>query len=302
MATGRAVLRAPPPGPSSLYRSIPWRVGIQLARVFPERLCGSLSRGLACVYGALARHRREVVVRNLMPPLNHERAAAARKAGALFRQFGQKLADLWRYEAGLPIGHLLGASSGWEHFAAAQARRRGVLLLTIHLGNWEFGGPWLTGRGVALQVLTLPEPGRGFTQMRRAARARWNIRTLVVGEDPFAFVEVIRRLEAGATVALLMDRPVASAAARVELFGQGFAASLAAAELARASGCALVPVYLPRVGRSYEARVLPPVDYDRSSLREREARQQLTQRIMSVFEPVIRERLDQWFHFVPLWD
>jgi len=30
------------------------------------------------------------------------------------------------------------------------------------------------------------------------------IETLVIGRDPFAFVEIIRRLEAGATVALLM--------------------------------------------------------------------------------------------------
>ncbi len=77
-------------------------------------------------------------------------------------------------------------------------------MLTPHLGNWEFGGPLLTRRGITLQVITLAEPGNGFTEMRQAARARWNVETLVIGEDPFAFVEIIRRLEAGATVALLV--------------------------------------------------------------------------------------------------
>ena len=290
-----------PSGPSSLYRSGLWRLGLQLVRVLPSGLSLALSGFLVGIYSQLARHRRQIVIGNLMPPLAYDRSASKHKARELFRQFGLKLVDLWRYEAGLPIGDLLGESSGWEHFVAAQSHRRGVLLLTPHLGNWEFGGPWLTRRGVELQVLTLSEPGRRFTAMRQAARARWNIQTLVVGEDPFAFVEVIRRLERGATVALLIDRPASSAAAQVELFGRPFAASTAPAELARASGCALLPVYLPRGKRTYGAHILPAIDYDRPSLRARPARLELSQQILRAFEPVIRRHLDQWFHFVPVW-
>src|SRR4029077_20302242 len=124
--------------------------------------------------------------------------------------------------------------------------KRGILLVTPHLGNWEFGGPLLTKRGVKLQVITLAEPGNGLTELRQASRAKWGIETLVIGEDPFAFVEIIRRLEGGATVALLVDRPPETSAVTVELFGRPFSASIAAAELARASGCVLLPVYLPR--------------------------------------------------------
>ena len=116
-----------------------------------------------------------------------------------------------------------------------------------------------------------------------------------------AFLEVIRRLEQGATVALLIDRPAQATATTVHLFGRPFSASIAAAELARASGCALLPVYLPRNGNHYDAHILPPIVYDRASLREREQRRKLTQSIIQVFEPLIRQYLDQWFHFVPIW-
>jgi lauroyl/myristoyl acyltransferase len=174
-------------------------------------------------------------------------------------------------------------------------------LLTPHLGNWEFGGPLLSKRGVTLQVITLAEPGQKFTELRQASRARWNIETLVIRDDPLAFVEIIRRLEAGATVALLIDRPPAPTAITVELFGRPFPASIAAAELARASGCVLLPVYLPRKDGSYEAHVLPPIPYERAKLRDRGERQELTQRIVRVFEPLIRKHLDQWYHFVPVW-
>lgn len=253
------------------------------------------------VYWLFARHRRKVVIENLLPALGDDTAAAEKVARAMFQQFGLKLVDLWRYEAGLPIDGLFGETSGWEHFVAARERGRGILLVTPHLGNWEFGGPFMSRKGIALQVISLPEPGQGFTELRRASRARWKIETLVIGDDPFAFLDIIRRLEAGATVALLVDRPPPATAVTVQLFGRAFSASVAAAELARASGCVVLPVYMPRVQGKYEAHVLPAITYERASLRERAARQEFTQKVMDAFAPLIQQHLDQWYHFVPVW-
>jgi predicted RND superfamily exporter protein/lauroyl/myristoyl acyltransferase len=292
---------SPPSPPSALYRAELWRLGLTLVRLMPRDLCARLGLTIAGLYWTLAHRRRAIVIENLLPALEGDRAAAGRTGKKLVRQFARKVVDLWRYEAGMPIDELFGPATGWEEFERAKAQKRGVLLLTPHLGNWEFGGPLLSRRGVSLQVVTLAEPGGGFTELRRASRARWDIDTLVIGHDPFAFVEIIRRRGGGATVALLVDRPPASTAVEVELFGRPFAASLAAAELARATGCVLLPVYLPLVGNTYEAHVLPAVLYERATLRDRAARQRLTQQIMRVFEPVIREHLEQWYHFVPVW-
>jgi lauroyl/myristoyl acyltransferase len=290
-----------PTGPSSFYRTEIWRLGLWLARTLPASLCLMIARVTGGLYWLLAKHRRRIVIENLLPPLSGDSRQAERLARSLFQQMASKLVDIWRYEAGLPIENLFGAHTGWQHFEKAQNQKRGVLLLTPHLGNWEFGGPWLSRRGVALQVITMAEPSQQFTRLREKSRARWNIETLVIGKDPFAFLEVIKRLENGATVALLVDRPPAATAVNVELFGRRFAASIAAAELARASGCVLLPVYLPKVNGAYSAHVLPAIDYDRQKLRDRAARQELTQRVVSAFEPLILNHLDQWYHFVPIW-
>ena len=287
--------------PSSLYGPRFWRLGLWGAKVLPPKIFIHLSCSLASLYWLLALRRRKIIIENLLPALNGDAVAAKAKSRELLRQFAIKLVDLWRYEAGLPIDDLLGETTSWNDFLRAKEKKRGVLLLTPHLGNWELGGPWLTSKGMTLQVITLAEPGEGFTQLRQASRARWNIETIVVRNDPFAFVEVIRRLENGATVALLVDRPPPPTAVTVELFGRPFSASIAAAELARASGCVLLPVYLPRNATGYGAHVLPEIPYDRAALRDRAARQRLTQQILSAFEPAIRQHLDQWFHFVPIW-
>ncbi|HXS68918.1 MAG TPA: lysophospholipid acyltransferase family protein [Candidatus Polarisedimenticolia bacterium] len=287
--------------PSSLYRAEFWRMGTSFVHFVPRGVCLSFGRILANIYWKLASSRREIIIQNLLPALNNDRAAATKKAKELIHGFAIKVVDLWRYEAGLPIENTFGHATGWERFENALAQKRGVLLLTPHLGNWEFGGPWLTQKGITLQVVTMAEPGKNFTQLRQRSRARWNIETLVVGTDPFAFVEIIRRLEAGAVIALLIDRPLASTSATVNLFGKPFAASTAAAELARASGSVLLPVYLPRRGNTYEAHVLPEISYDRAALRDAAARQQLTQKIVTVFEPVVQQHIEQWYQFIPIW-
>ncbi|MBC8002186.1 MAG: MMPL family transporter, partial [Opitutaceae bacterium] len=288
-------------GPSPMYRAEIWRFGLFLARTLPHSAIRGLARLGAGIYWICCPARREVVIQNLLTPLLGDRDAATRHARELFREFAVKLADLWRYESGLPIDAMFGEWTGWSHFEAAQTRKRGVLLLTPHLGNWEFGAPLLAQRGINLLVITLAEPHGPLTKLRQESRARWGIETLVIGQDPFAFVEVIRRLEGGATVALLVDRPPASTAVTVELFGQPFAASKAAAELARASGCILLPVYLPRTTRGYAAHILPEIPYDRAALRSPEERRKLTQVIMIAFAPAIQSHLSQWYHFVPVW-
>ncbi|MEI8043876.1 MAG: hypothetical protein WCL11_20875, partial [Verrucomicrobiota bacterium] len=125
--------------------------------------------------------------------------------------------------------------------------------------------------------------------------------TLVIGAEGFEFIEIIRRLQGGAIVALLIDRPPGAKAVAVELFGRPFRASIAAAELARTSGCALLGVTVVRKAVGYAAQILPEFHYDRAALGDRESRRRLTQTILRAFEPAIREHPDQWFHFVPIW-
>jgi KDO2-lipid IV(A) lauroyltransferase len=286
--------------PSTLYRARWWKLALTVARVLPRSWLQVLGVAGATLYRWWNPARLEVVRANLRPVVDSD-AAADRAARRLFSEFGRKLADLWRSEAGMDIAPLVRPVSGWEIFGEALARGRGVLLVTPHLGNWEFGAPLVTRRNVPLNVITLTEPGDGFTQLRESARHRAGITTHVIGENPFAFVEIIKRLQAGEVVALLMDRPPATSAVRVEFCGHPFDASIAVAELARATGAAILPVAICRSGAEYTAEVFPEITYDRATLNSREARRELTGQILRAFEPAIRKHPEQWFHFVPIW-
>ena len=287
--------------PSAAYGPRVWRLGLLLVRCVPRSLCQVLGQMLALGYRWFRPQRFGILVENLLPMLNGDPAAARRAARSLMTNFAVKLTDLLRHEGGSSREIAVTRWSGYEILRAALERKQGVLLVTPHLGNWEFGGCLLAQQGVRLLVLTQAEPGAGFTEMRQQARARWGIETLVVGQDAFAFVEIIKRLQEGAVVALLVDRPPPPSGVTVEFFGRPFQASIAPAELARASGCAVVPVYVVAEGGGYSAHVLPEVVYDRRALGNRETRRQFAGEILRAFEPVVRQYADQWYHFVPMW-
>lgn len=287
--------------PSAFYQLGLWRFGMAVVRMLPARLVKGCCVAVAELYFRTQRSRREVVVQNLLPAVSGSRPLAERTARRLYRNFGRKLADLWQVENGVPVRDWVTRQGEREVIHRALAQRRGVLFITLHLGNWEHGGLLLADMGIKLTVLTLPEPDDGLTELRIASRARWGIETLIIGRDQFAFIEVIKKLQDGAALAISIDRPPERGSVLVELFGQPFRASPAAAELARASGCALVGVTIVRQREGYAIKVLPEFGYDRRALGSHEARRELTGQILRAFEPEIREHLDQWYHFVPIW-
>jgi predicted exporter/lauroyl/myristoyl acyltransferase len=289
----------PEDGTSQFYGAAPWKLACAVARFVPRGVLAGVARGVAWFYGVLRPGRLEIVAGNLRPVVSGDAKAGVGMAKSNLAAFATKLVDLWRQEAGAPVA--VEAAGGWESYHAAIGAGRGVLLVTPHLGNWEADGSLLTGFGVKPLVLTAPEPGSDFTEIRARARARQGVETLVVGADPFAFVQVIRRLQEGGVVALLLDRPMPGTGVEVEFLGGRLMASPAAAELARATGATILPVYVVEEGGRYRAYALPAVPYDRAQLGNREERRALTGRILRVFEPAVRQFPAQWFHFVPVW-
>jgi predicted RND superfamily exporter protein len=286
---------------SSFYRAGLWRFGLAVVRVLPVGLVKGFSVIVAEFYFLFRRQRREVVVQNFLPIFAGDRAAAEKAAHRLHRKFALKLVDLWRVEGGVPVQNWLTNPGELEIIRTAQQRGRGILFITLHLGNWEHGGLLLNQLGIPLTILSQAEPDDGLTDLRIASRRRFGVETLIIGQDSFAFVEVIKRLQAGAALAISLDRPPAKGGVPVELFGQPFEAPLAAAELARASGCALIGVTIVRRRAGYAVKVLPEFVYDRKALGDREVRRELTRQILRAFEPQIRQDIDQWYQFVPIW-
>ncbi|MGH7994121.1 MAG: MMPL family transporter, partial [Limisphaerales bacterium] len=241
------VTRHPSPATQpAFYRAGLWRLGLVVVRILPVGLVKGFAVVVAELYWRFQRRRCEVVVQNFLPLFANNQTAAEKAAHRLHRKFAGKMVDLWRVESGVPVQNWLTNPGELDIIHAARQRKHGTLFITLHLGNWEHGGLLLTQLGIRLTILTQAEPDDGLTDLRIEARRRCGVETLVIGQDDFAFVEVIKQLQAGADLAISLDRPPERGGVPIEFFGHPFEASLAAAELARASGCALIGVTIVR--------------------------------------------------------
>ena len=286
----------------SLYTPRAFRVAAAIARCLPAPGLRWVARRLAeANYWCLPRFRK-MVRDNLRRVVNGHRPLeqAVRQN---FRNFAESLADYVRFENLRPedIGNVVVENSGLEHLDAALARKRGAIIVTAHLGNWELGGMLCATRGYPVSAITLEEAIDELTAMRENYRGSHGVQTIRIGKSPFAPVPIIHQLQQNGIVAMLVDRPPAESAQEVTFFGAPAKFSSAPAFLAHLTGAMVVPAFVVGIGQGrYRAFMEPPLAMEGGDLSTAVVAN--TQRLAAVFERVIADYADQWYHFVPIWD
>jgi KDO2-lipid IV(A) lauroyltransferase len=195
------------------------------------------------------------------------------------------------------VNALLSDRRGFEFLEEARSRGKGTLLITGHLGAWELGGMALAGDGFPVNVVTLEEPTEELNRWRHEYRDRFGIKTITVGSDMFAFVEIIQALRRNELVAMLVDRPYMNSAVDVRFFDRSTRFSSAAARISQITQAAVLPAFVLQLEHGkYGCYAYPPIGMPATDSVEENS-----QRIANVFQSIIREFPEQWFNFVPIW-
>ena len=286
-----------------LYQIGGFKAAYALAQLCPRKWSHWLGQQIALI-GATRRPEARLA---MLENLSFSTALSLPERDAIYhrgiRNFGRMLADYFITAAGRTerMELLFGASTGWENIEAAQARGKGTIIVTGHLGHWELGAQWLAHCGVPLTIVTLPEPSADLSRWRGSARRIQGIRTIEVGPNrEFSFVEMLAVLRRNEALAVLVDRPYEGTGLAVRQFGREAQFSMAAAMLAHHTGAAVIPAFVfARADWSYESIALPEVPMEVGALRK--TMQPNTQRIADIFESLIRRYSEQWFNYVPLY-
>lgn len=225
-----------------------------------------------------------------------------RAARRVYREFGKTLADYFYIGTRPPerAVRLIGQIDGSEHLWKAHELGKGALVVTAHFGLFELGGLLLAQYGFPSLVLTYPEPSRELTDWRAAFRRGWNMDTIEVGGDNFAFLEIAERLREGKFVAALIDRPHPTDNTPVSLPNGTTHFSAGILLLAARDGVPVIPATMVRRSDgAYHAQIFPPMFIKPRGSRA-ETLEFYSQKIADTFLPVLRSYPGQWFQFVPL--
>jgi lauroyl/myristoyl acyltransferase len=251
------------------------------------------------VYGWTHPRRVDVVHGNLrlLDP-----ALPRRRARRVYAEFGKTLADYF-YLGTRPVAEatkIVSRVVGHELLDDLRKEGRGALVVTAHFGLFELGGLMLTQSGLRAAALTFPEPSPALTAWRAAFRKRWDVDTIEMGADSFAFVEIAARLRRGEFIATLIDRPRPGGDVPVRWPGGESRVSTGLLLLAAHGGWPVVPALMARQkDGTYHSQVFAPIEIADRGSRE-ETLRYYSQRLADLFLPVLREHPEQWYQFVPL--
>ncbi|SIQ18314.1 KDO2-lipid IV(A) lauroyltransferase [Rhizobium sp. RU20A] len=272
-------------------RDFPKRLSHYGLRPLPARVAsalGALHYGiLGRYYPGISRRMRDNAAR-IAPERDPEAVMVAnwRNKGRLMAEFSV----LPRIAAGNGV-----TVTGAEHLRAARARGP-VVMLALHLGNWELISPVMRGLNVPFATFYMPPESR--FEHRTACRIRRNFGAELLPPGLTGVRPALKRLAEPDGVVIIFGDEGFDGRIMAPFFGRPvhLAGNLAiAVRLARHAGASILPVHVIREDSArFECRMLEAITLDHQAGANASLGPEV-ERLNAVIEPVIRAHLDQWF-------
>jgi len=272
-----------------------WRTAQWVAHHVPPALVFRLAERLADCQWSLSVTDRRVVQANLTMALGAPVAERALVVREVFRNFARYLVEFFSI-------HRVASPSldveGYDHFDAAHRRRRGVIVVTAHFGNWEVGAVLIRRMGFPLSAVALPHADVRTDRLFNAQRRRCGIEVIPLGAE--AMQHSLRRLREGHLLGVLGDQRLTRHGCLVTLCGRSVTLPSGPALLSLRSLAPMVPTFLVREGAWKFRLCFEPPMWPEPRDRSTGAIQRFTQQYAAVLERYLKRFPSQWLLFQPL--
>jgi KDO2-lipid IV(A) lauroyltransferase len=188
----------------------------------------------------------------------------------------------------LPVQiELVGAS----HLEAARRSGRGMILTTLHSGNWELSGLYLAASGYPITTVAGQQLRAGWSDQIKDFKERYGIRTVSPEDSPRT---IVRDLAGNRITVLHLDGDVFAGGVDTSLLGHAVKVPRGPAALARISGAPVAFAYCRRLPSGALRIVIEePLSMPEGANREAE----LTHRLVRRMEKCILDAPGQWCIF-----
>jgi KDO2-lipid IV(A) lauroyltransferase len=189
---------------------------------------------------------------------------------------------------------------GYENFAKAEQRGKGVLLLTGHMSAWELGPFAHALYAKPLHFLARPIDNRRVDALINRYRGLHGNQPLDKNQSARAVLRILRE---GGTVGILADHNTSlEEGVFVDFFGVPASTTTGLARLALHTDAAVVPAYIlwDAASRKYRLRYEPAVELVRTGNDDADIREN-TACFTRVVENYARRHPDQWLWVHRRW-
>lgn len=280
------------------------RAATALLRVIPVPVARALAAAAGTLAWMIQGDRRRVVLENLAHTASDQPIAMRRRlARRTFRNFADVVVDQFRLPGMTPEeARALFEIRGLEHVEAAQARGRGTVMITAHLGPYELAAATFTTLGYTVYGMMedlAPEVLEALASYRSATGMH-----LLNMKDGLR--AAYRVLGEGHILALVADRVVGDTRGVMELpFAGGVRLlPIGPAVFAQGTGAAVVTGFATPHPARHKGGPRYVIDFDPPIIaegRDETERRRLMLAIVERMTVAIRRNPDYWFVFQPNW-
>ena len=175
---------------------------------------------------------------------------------------------------------------------------KGVVIVTAHLGAFDYFGQGLHLLGYRLTIVTGKTVARfvydGVVYLRSAKGAK------MVEPTPSGVRQALKALRRGECVAFVSDRDYLQSGRELTFFGRKTTLPPGAIRMARDTGAPVQPIFTRRVKGGHEMRLFPSFLVPRTKNQDEDIAAGL-QKLVSVLEAAIGSSPDQWVMFQRVW-
>ncbi len=173
--------------------------------------------------------------------------------------------------------------------------KRGVILVSAHLCNWEIMGSYFALKGYKLNaVAEMRGPGEGMFRFYKRYRGRFGVNILPL-EERKTWIRIKEALKNGEIVALVSDRDLSGTGIILPFFDSRASFPKGPAYFSIKTGSPIVCGFVRREEGRYTGYAHPPLEP------EGETMESLTQKIVKILEQEIGKYPEYWYVFQPVW-
>ncbi|MBT1709281.1 lysophospholipid acyltransferase family protein [Fulvivirgaceae bacterium PWU5] len=270
-----------------------------MSRVAWLRFCGFLGR-LAYPFAGQTRTR---TLRHLTLAYGKEKSAAEIRtlSRRTFEYLGKNAGEMLRATASIhtlaDLDKIL-VVHGYENFERAQAKGKGVIFLTCHMGAFDLQVTVMALRGLNPNIIGTPLKDPRLNDLLWDYRNKHGAIAIERGRETFKMIKV---LKSGGSLALLIDQDTRVKSRFVNFFGMPAATPVGATVLALKTGAAIVPTYI-HLGKDWKQHmhILPEIPLNVSGNDEADMVYN-TQILTNFIEQQVRSHPEQWVWMHERW-
>lgn len=267
----------------------------------PTSMQIGLANGIGFLWFDILRIRRKVAIENVgiaFPEMPIEERV--RLARASLQHMGRTLIEFTHFPF-FKAKHVAERFEiiGMEHVERARAENKGVLLLTLHIGNGDYAVAALSRMGLPMHLISKEFKSRWLNDLWFGMRKRHGTRFISPEKSSFDILRALRRNE---IVAFVLDQfmgpPVG---VRTRFFGKETGTAAGLALMADRTRAAVIPAYTYRRKGGKTAIVFePPIPYLDNGLRDQNIAG-MTQIYTDKVEEIVRRHPEQWMWIHRRW-